>query len=418
MEINFLSFVNPPLSTSAARSSNNRKEHNMVGKAVIGRLSRVTSSGRYLPEVDGLRFVAIMPVLVQHLSERVQRYSPVVWSQPLEQSSTAFMASRGTVGVFLFFAISGFILCLPFAKHHLQGGKSIPMRAYLLRRLTRLEPPYLFWMTFFLLVLLAQGGLLSELLPHWLASIFYLHNILYTDYTPINPVAWSLEIEVQFYLLAPFLAGLFFRVKNKLRRRALLIAAIFGFISVQHWLGWAHSPYKLSLLGQLQHFLVGFLLVDFYLCDWQGGKLRQYAWLDAVAVLSFVVLCLSWSEEYGKSLVFTLALTSLLIAAFRGRFFPRLLRLPWVAVIGGMCYTIYLVHLPLMEGLVRFSSQLHLTQHFALNLLLQAAIVLPVILAFSALAFLLLEKPFMNKHWPMALRQKCAELTLAHRPKN
>ena len=35
------------------------------------KLTRVTANGQYLPLVDGLRFLAIMPVLVQHMSERL-----------------------------------------------------------------------------------------------------------------------------------------------------------------------------------------------------------------------------------------------------------------------------------------------------------------------------------------------------------
>ena len=97
-------------------------------KNIPKRLSRITSSGRYFAEVDGLRFMAIMPVLIQHLSERVQRYSPVAWETAPADDMTAFWASRGTIGVFIFFAISGFVLALPFAKYHLNGGKKVGLK--------------------------------------------------------------------------------------------------------------------------------------------------------------------------------------------------------------------------------------------------------------------------------------------------
>lgn len=372
----------------------------MAASIFLQRFSRITASGQYLPAIDGLRFMAIMPVLLQHLSERVQRFSPVAWATPIAEDNTAFIASRGTIGVFLFFAISGFILALPFARHALQGSQPMPYRHYLWRRVTRLEPPYLFWMSFFFVVLLIKGEAFGELFPHWVASSLYLHNILYTDYTPINPVAWSLEIEIQFYLLAPLLAKLFFSIRPPQLRLFVIAASIPLFITLQHALGWAHSPYKLTLLGQLQHFLVGFLLVDLYLSHWQQRPQQPARWLDAAAVLAFAIMALTWSEEYGKSLLFSASLALVFIAGFRGHWFVRFLQLPWVAVTGGMCYTIYLVHLPLMEALVRFSSQLHIGRSFTANLLLQAAIVLPIVLAFSALAFLVLEKPFMDKAWP------------------
>ncbi|MCO6478177.1 MAG: acyltransferase [Phaeodactylibacter sp.] len=371
---------------------------------IPNRLSRITSSGSYISEVDGLRFVAIMPVLMQHLSERLYRYSDIEWARPVSQDPFAFLASRGTIGVYLFFAISGFILCLPFAKHYLQGGRRAPLRAYFWRRVTRLEPPYFFWMTFFFLTLLAFGPVdIDGLFAHWGYSLVYLHNIAYSDYTPINPVAWSLEIEIQFYLLAPFLAAFFFSVRKAAWRRLLLAGSIFAFIGLQHALGWLALPYKLSLLGQLQHFLAGFLMADLYLTRWQAGPEKQYPGLDVVAVLAFFTLCFTWSEELGKNIVFAIALILLFWAGLRGRAFRAFLRNPWVAAIGGMCYTIYLIHLPLIEGMIRLSRHLKWTNWFGPNLLLQALVVLPVVLTVSAVFYLLLEKPFMDKDWPARL---------------
>ena len=46
-------------------------------------------------------------------------------------------------GVELFFAISGFILGIPFASHYLRGVPRVNLRRYFIRRLTRLEPPYI-----------------------------------------------------------------------------------------------------------------------------------------------------------------------------------------------------------------------------------------------------------------------------------
>ena len=52
----------------------------------------------------------------------------------------------------------------------------------------------------------ATGAARAPLLPHLLASLGYVHNIVYGVPSTINVVAWSLEIEVQFYILAPALA--------------------------------------------------------------------------------------------------------------------------------------------------------------------------------------------------------------------
>jgi peptidoglycan/LPS O-acetylase OafA/YrhL len=365
-------------------------------------LRRTTSGAAWLPEIDGLRFVAILPVVLQHLLERFYRYTQVDKPAALFDDQLAFFISRGTVGVFLFFAISGFVLALPFAKSVLNDKPPVPLNQYYLRRLTRIEPPYLIWMTVFALVLLVKGTyLLPELFQHWLATVTYTHNLIFHDYTRINPVAWSLEVEIQFYLVAPFLAMAYFRVRNKWYRRIGLITVIFLAITLQTYSG-GPIPFwlKASILGQIQHFLIGFLLTDLYLTEWKEGVTKHRIW-DLLAVIAFVVMCYTWSSEYLKNLLFALALCTLFMAAFKGVAFRQMLQNTWIAMTGGMCYTIYLIHLPMLEGFMHISNKIAVGNSFWLNFIVQVCICLPVVWGVSALFFILLEKPFMQKKFPV-----------------
>ena len=119
--------------------------------------------------------------------------------------------------------------------------------------------------------------------------------------------------------------------------------------------------------------------------------------------MSLFVLAFSWSEEGLKNVIFSTTLIILFLTAYHGKFSLRMLRNPWITAIGGMCYTIYLIHLPLVEGLIRLTKHLTFTNIFSINLLLQFLLMTPIILAFSILGFLLLEKPCMDKHWPKKL---------------
>lgn len=362
---------------------------------------RTTSSGQYLAEIDGLRFLAIVPVLVQHLSERLLRYTSLDATGWSAHEYSVFLASRGTIGVFLFFAISGFILALPFVKYwSAPTHGTLDLKSYFLRRVTRLEPPYIIWMSLFFIVLLIKGTYsFTTLFPHYIASLFYIHNIIYNDYSWINPVAWSLEVEIQFYLLAPLLTALFFSIRHKIIRRAVLFFTLILIITLQQILPLHELPWKATLAGQLQHFLVGFLLADFYYFDWKNKNISTYYFWDVIALLAMLVLPFTWSGEYVKNILFTTALLFLLIAAFKGRFFKKFLQLPVIAIIGGMCYTIYLIHLPLLELFVRFTSLLHFTPYHLPNLLLQILLTFPIIIFLSAWFFRWLEKPFMQKKW-------------------
>ncbi len=372
-------------------------------------LTRITSSGKYLPAVDGLRFMAIMPVLIQHLSERFIRYTPLSFAVPVKQDYTAFLAGRGTIGVFLFFAISGFILGLPFARHFLERRGKLRLGRYLWRRLTRLEPPYILWMCCFFVVLLIKGDYsFGELFPHLGASLLYMHNIVYEQYSWINPVAWSLEIEIQFYLLAPFLAGLFFSIPSLRWRRMALLAAIGGIIAAQQTFGWLVMPFKATLLGQLQHFLAGFLMADLYLSGWLDRPSRRSLLWDMAGIAAFWTLLHTWSTEWMDNLFFAAALLLFFAAGFKGGIWRRFLSNPWIAATGGMCYTIYLIHLPLLEGVVGWTSRFTIGNGYSTNLLLQMFLVLPLVLIVSAACFLLFEKPFMDKNWPQKTKNRWA----------
>ena len=90
----------------------------------------------------------------------------------------------------------------------------------------------------------------------------YSHQLIYQAVPFPNLALWSLEIEVQFYLLVPWLA-LIFTIGAYLRRRMIIAAGMlaFSWISV-----WGHDAFLVSntLAGFLQEFLAGFLLVDLY----------------------------------------------------------------------------------------------------------------------------------------------------------
>ena len=78
-------------------------------------LRRITSGGKFIPEIDGLRFVAIASVVVSHVQFLLVERSALAPS-----ANWVFRAvNHGWRGVDLFFALSGFILALPFAAHHL-----------------------------------------------------------------------------------------------------------------------------------------------------------------------------------------------------------------------------------------------------------------------------------------------------------
>lgn len=280
--------------------------------ALLKSLGRITSSGRFIPEIDGLRFIAITSVVFFHINGYVSQHTPLREASYTDR--LALICAQGNFGVILFFVISGFILCLPFARHYLVHDSSVKLSKYYLRRLTRIEPPYLIALFVHLLLwLFYNHEQLSKLLPHLLASIFYVHNLVYKAPSTIISVAWSLEIEIQYYLLAPIFCKVF-AISNLKLRRSILIACIVALSVISHRL-----QSTLSLLEFFQYFLVGFLLADVYILDWNQASARPHLWNVAGGCAWLVLLWLLLNETYVPILAPWCILVAYM-AAFRDQF--------------------------------------------------------------------------------------------------
>jgi len=378
-------------------------------------LSRVMTRGRdYLPQIDGLRCVAIIGVLAYHIRAIIAWHYGI----PLDTSPAGtdgfvnWTFGAGCKGVELFFAISGFILGLPFARYYLGEGEPVRLKAYYLRRLTRLEPPYIIQLGFVLLVtwlflrhqprhveLYHQPDWLGYTLAHLGVSLFYGSGLVYHAYPQPNIVLWSLEYEVQFYLLAPLLALVFCLRPAPARRLAimglmLLPQALEPLFAAEPWLGW-------TLLGRLEFFMAGFLFCDLYLSGHVQTAARSHRW-DVLFVAAGAAVVGLNRYSVGYSILPWLALLTC-VAAFRGKLVAWLLGQPLLTTIGGMCYTIYMYHWLMISGLIRLTIRFS-THVFWLDLLIQFAVMSAVILVICAGLFALFERPFMQRDWPQKFR--------------
>jgi peptidoglycan/LPS O-acetylase OafA/YrhL len=373
---------------------------------------RITSSGTYIPEIDGLRFIAIISVMWVHcyaewlnrltLGSTVGRVAASPIAMKDSQGLLRFLG-HGGYGVEVFFAVSGFILALPFARQYLLGGRVVQLRSYFLRRLTRLEPPYILVLLIRTLLLLVIGTRQTHyLLVHLLASIFYVHNISYSVASTIEAVSWTLEIEVQFYCLAPLLT-LIYKMRRAWLRRTLLICAIVGATPLQRafqpgWYGPLNvGAFTLSILAVGQFFLVGLLIADFYVEGWE--RIPATWWWDVAGFPLWLLFF--WLRLDGFRFLGPVLLPFLFVGAFKGSVIPRILRLPLICTIGGMCYSIYLTHRTIILILQVLLVRFHLP--FAVGLGISLFAITPVAIAVGAVYFLLIERPCMDPGWPRKL---------------
>lgn len=175
-----------------------------------------------MPELDGLRGVAVLLVIAYHYFQRTLVAEP--------GSASAFVKAAGAFswsGVDLFFVLSGFLI----------GGILFKTRdspdyfkTFFVRRFFRIVPLYLLVCS----LLLAASPLLrgeafyrahgeSEGAPPWYVYATFTQNFWTASHATWSPewlsMTWSLAVEEQFYLLAPF-------VIRYSKRPALVLAAL------------------------------------------------------------------------------------------------------------------------------------------------------------------------------------------------
>jgi peptidoglycan/LPS O-acetylase OafA/YrhL len=224
--------------------------------------------------VEGLRGVAAAAVLLSH----VYLYASPDGVRYDVGRLGVVLTNIGTAGVVLFFTLSGFLLYRPFAAALLGGVRRPDLRAYFRNRLLRICPAYWFALlitglvlrTTYLPPLEVEGrSLASE--PEVLAANLLLVQGYFpaTSGTGVGP-AWSLVVEMGFYLALPLLAVLAGLIADRTasgrRRRWLAALAPAGLLLVCGQVGW-----KLA-----------------YLLPGAGGSTWSGSW-HAVATRSFLV---------------------------------------------------------------------------------------------------------------------------------
>jgi len=179
----------------------------------------VRSSTPEIPSLNGIRALAVAVVFLGHLLP-----------PPFP----------GQLGVTVFFFLSGYLITTLLRIEYQQSG-NISLRAFYLRRVLRIFPPfYIVLLGATLLAAIGQLGatrltgvtLLSEA-TYWLN-----YRILAFDWFPGDPfggapgtgVYWSLAVEEHFYLLFPLLYLLLLRHVATRRRQAVVLLAVCGLI--------------------------------------------------------------------------------------------------------------------------------------------------------------------------------------------
>jgi len=329
----------------------------------------------YRPEIDGLRALAVVPVILFHAG--VPHFD------------------GGFLGVDVFFVISGYLITRILYDGH--GSAGAVLVGFYERRIRRIAPALILVVaaTFFLAIALVPPWRLVEISKSivaagtFTANFFFLRQDVYfatpSEYLPLQHL-WSLAVEEQFYIVYPLLFLALTRLSN--RRRAWVLAGL-AVASL------AYSHALATSMGSAAFFrpdtraweiLLGALCV---FVPPVPGRWRGLLALLGVGLilLAYFVLPAPLAPTL-QSLPVCLGAALVILAAGGDTLAGRILGLWPIAFVGLISYSLYLWHQPLL-ALARIAN------HGALSAG-QTAGVLFVCLALSLLSWQLVEKPARN----------------------
>jgi peptidoglycan/LPS O-acetylase OafA/YrhL len=287
-----------------------------------------TAHGR-IETVHTLRGLAAGAVAFHHFfTNNPSFYSPALLKE---------IADKGSVGVDVFFVISGFIL--PYSLWR-AGYRISPTNffRFVAKRVIRLDPPY-----FVTIALVLMLDFISSKSPGFHGPPFHLYPVqvllhlgylnAFTGWPFISPIFWTLAVEFQFYLLIALSFPLFVSPRWTIRiaGMALLLAATMLI------------PGRLAMVqSYLPEFICGIMAFQ-----WFTGISRRWelllVLLPALAVLDV---------RFGAIRACVTLLAALVIVLA-----PSLTN-RWLAVLGTLSYSLYLVHYQVGGRVINLAARL------------------------------------------------------------
>ena len=378
----------------------------------------VRRSAHYFPEIESLRGIAILLVVLFHANGFVAPPADPPGSRV--SLPWAFIAA-GATGVSLFFVLSGFLLSLPFVAEA-AGGKPVRRADYYARRALRILP--LYYAAVLLASILSAHSLVDLL--RGVPFLFFLNSFTHTKHlTPYSDVWWSLGTEIQFYLVLPLLP-LFLR--NRPGRWAG-VAVLCGYAIILVLLLTGRIPLKtseganvakLSLLGRGFSFLFGGVAAWIYFH--YGARVHErlariramtHGGADAALIVTLIGLSLLlrwqvffgyWNAEAGlahlwhvlETFLWAVIVLLLLLAPIRMKpvFCNRAL-----SAVGILSYSLYIVHLPLIRLSFGWLHHAYPRRFVGWGIEGCGAIAVLVVacLALSGLTYRVIERPFLRR---------------------
>jgi peptidoglycan/LPS O-acetylase OafA/YrhL len=355
---------------------------------------KLLSNDHRLAALDHIRAFAALLVLTSHALHNYSRgiFPKETGAWIITNNYFYSFIAEGHAGVSLFLVLSGYLFTT------LTYGKKILYFQFIKNRILRIYPMYL---------LMVFCGLYTYrdtvTFGNVLASLLLLQGTAAAHYGGMfTIILWTISTEFIFYFLFPFIM-IFIREYGW---RILILWVILFTILRILCVNQGASPRDLSyftIIGRMDQFCFG-ILAAIYVKSYPTQKAIQKKLLIPIVVSIIIALILfnrlggweritTWKIYWTtfEGLLFSIFIVS--YQAYEGKF--NLIYNSILCYIGSISYSIYLIHLPILNF---YSSTFFFrtSTDIYYNAMINALLSIPIILAIAALSYISIEYPFLR----------------------
>ncbi|MBI5195502.1 MAG: acyltransferase [Nitrospirae bacterium] len=356
----------------------------------------MNSTRIYYPELDSLRFIAFLLVLIHH--------------SPFAEVIPAFgiLIRYGWIGVDLFLCLSAFMFArLLFVEYQREGNINIAY--FYIRRALRIWPLYYIFFGITLIYSIYLYGWSSGILYRSLGMLTFTDNLFsmslgYNHFIAYTAHLWTISYEEQFYLVIPWALRVFYRLKKTTTIYILGTVMLMGVIIRAGFIYYKIGPPAIWVFP-FTHFesILGGLIIGLGLFDQYLKKIPVWILLIAGIIALWPVTILQKTSLIQWKLMLTypligIGMSLILFAIMQGGLGPIsvLFRNKLFRYLGKISYGLYVYHIacgPLAFEITNtFVSQNSLLVYPAARLTIRLIVTVLV----STMSYEILEKPFLR----------------------
>jgi len=335
---------------------------------------------KYRPEIDGLRALAVIPIVLFHAGFE--------------------LFSGGFVGVDVFFVISGYLITTILIEDI--ENKRFSFVNFYERRARRILPAIFFVMLVcipFAWVLLSNSAL-NKFGSGLMGISLFLSNVVFwrsqgyfDESAEFNPIlhSWSLAVEEQYYVIFPIFLILAWRFgKNRVFWMIVLMATISLLLS--EW-GWRNKPTANFYLAPTRAWELFAGSITAFIVQKQGVQKNNLLALFGLSAIIFSIFFYDKTTPFPSvyAIVPVIGVVLLVLYADKETFVAQLLSTKGFVGIGLISYSAYLWHQPFFAFFRIYNKQIALDLYFSLGLIISTFVI-------AYLSWRFVEKPFRSRN--------------------